>query len=218
MLRRMTAERRRLVIALSPIPLIALCRAAQYLAGPRWGAWSWLPTMLLFWAAIAALVLWAGGPASVERWLQPARGAWGWLLLAIALGLISLPGFLKHWEVLEAPAILALWLAFALLNPWFEEGYWRGLLLDATERWGGVLSVTYSAIWFALSHPLIWGVHSVALRHWVILPVLTLMGALWAVAYRRSGSLRWTIAGHMCANAFGLSVPVLLNLHLPYGP
>ena len=51
--------------------------------------------------------------------------------------------------------------AFALVNPWFEEGYWRGVL---------------------------------------------------------SRSLRWTIAGHMCADLFGLSVPVLLNLHVPSGP
>jgi hypothetical protein len=29
-------------------------------------------------------------------------------------------------------------------------------------------------------------------------------------------SLRWPIAGHMCANMFGLSVPVLLNIHVPY--
>jgi uncharacterized protein len=153
----------------------------------------------------------------LRRRLQPAQGAWPWRLLAIALGLLSLPAFLKHWQVLEPPTLLLLWLGFALVNPWFEEAYWRGLLLDATQRWGGVLSVTYSAVWFAVSHPLIWGVHSLALRHWVIVPVLALMGALWALAYRRSGSLRWTIAGHMCANAFGLTVPVLLNLHLPYG-
>jgi membrane protease YdiL (CAAX protease family) len=173
--------------------------------------------MLLFWAAIAALILWWAGPASIKRWLQPARGAWTWRLIAVALGLPPLLGFLKHWQVLQPPHILLLWVAFALVNPFLEEGYWRGLLLDATVRWGGVLSVTYSAAWFAVSHPLIWGVHCVALRHWVILPVLFLMGALWGVAYRRSGSLRWTIAGHMCANAFGLVVPVLLNLHLPYG-
>src|SRR5688572_21527 len=148
MRRSMTQERRRLIAAVSPIPLIALCRVAQHLAGPALGAWAWLPTMLLFWAVIALLVLWAGGGASVARWLQPARGAWGWRLLALALGLLSLPAFLEHWHVLQPPALLLLWLAFSLLNPWFEEGYWRGLLLDATERWGGLLSVTYSAVLF----------------------------------------------------------------------
>jgi uncharacterized protein len=176
-----------------------------------------VPAMLLFWASIGGLIVWLGGVESVKRWLQPAEGAWGWRLLAVAMGLLSLPGFVKHWPVVRPPTILVLWLAFALINPWFEEGYWRGVLLDATERWGGFLSVTYSAAWFAVSHPLIWGVHSEALRHWVIVPVLAVAGIVWAIAYRRSRSLRWPIAGHMCANLFGLSVPVLLNIHLPYG-
>jgi uncharacterized protein len=65
-------------------------------------------------------------------------------------------------------------------------------------------------------NPRLWGVHTVALREWVVLPVLAVMGAVWAIAYRRSKSLRWAIAGHMCANLFGLSVPVLLNIHVPY--
>lgn len=213
----MTDQRRRLVAAASPIALIAVCRAAQYIAAPALGAWACLPTMFLFWALIAGLILWVGGVESVKRWLQPAHGAWPWRLLAVAVGLLSLPGFVKHWSVVRPPMILFLWLAFALINPWFEEGYWRGVLLDATERWGGILSVMYSAAWFAVSHPLIWGVHSVALRHWVILPVLALIGVVWAMAYRRSKSLRWPIAGHMCANLFGLAAPVLLNIHLPYG-
>jgi len=173
--------------------------------------------MLLFWAFIGALILWLGGMKSVERWLRPAKGAGLWCLLAIAMGLLSLPGFVMHWQVLRSPTVLLLSLAFALINPWFEEGYWRGVLLDATERWGAVLSVTYSAAWFAVSHPLIWGVHALALRHWVVLPVLAAVGVVWAVAYRRSGSLRWPIAGHMCSNVLGLSVPVLLNIHVPYG-
>jgi membrane protease YdiL (CAAX protease family) len=172
--------------------------------------------MLLFWAAIGGLILFVGGAEAVRRWLRPAQGGRVWCVLALLVGLLSLPGFLKHWQVLRSPAILCVWLAFALVNPWFEEGYWRGLLLDATERWGGIPSVTYSAAWFAASHPLVWGVHSEALRHPVILPVLAVVGIVWAMAYRRSGSLRWPIAGHMCANAFGLAVPVMLNLYLPY--
>ncbi len=209
-------EGRRLVAAASPIALIALCRAAQYVAGPALGAWAWLPTMLLFWASIAGLILWLGGADLVKRWLSPAQGAWGWRLLALAMGLVSLPGFVQHWPVVRPPTILFFWLAFSLINPWVEECYWRGVLLDATERWGGFLSVTYSATCFAVSHPLVWGVHSAALSDWVVVPVLAVIGMAWAIAYRRSQSLRWPIAGHMCANAFGLAVPVMLNIHRPY--
>lgn len=209
-------EHRRLVAVASPIGVIAVCRAAQYLGAPALGVWAWLPSMLLFWACIAVLILWVRGLESAKRWLTPARGPWLWRILALAAGLLSLPGFVGHWEVVKPPPILLLWFVYALVNPWFEEGYWRGLLLDATERWGGFWSVTYSAACFAASHPLIWGVHSMALRQAVVLPALALVGIVWAVAYRRSGSLRWPIAGHMCANLFGLAVPVLLNMHVPY--
>jgi uncharacterized protein len=209
-------ERRRLLVVVSPIALIAICRVAQYAAAPWFGRWAWLPTMVLFWACIGGLIVWVGGLATVRRRLQPARGARLWCLLAVLMGLLSLPAFVKHWSVIHPPPILFAWLVFSFVNPWFEEGYWRGLLLDATERWGGLLSVAYSATWFAVSHPLIWGVHTVALRQWVILPALAVLGIVWAMAYRRSKSLRWPIAGHMCANLFGLSVPVLLNIHVPY--
>jgi membrane protease YdiL (CAAX protease family) len=213
----MTDAKRQLMIAASPVALVGVCRAAQYAAAPFLGIWSWLPTMMLFWACIAGLVAWAGGAGAVRRWLRPASGSLVWRLLAVGVGLLSLPGFVEHWSVLRSPSVLSAWLAFSLLNPWFEESYWRGLLLDATSALGGILSACYSAVWFALSHPLIWGVHSTAMAHWVSVPVLAVVGALWALAYRRSGSLRWPIAGHMCANLFGLSVPVLLNLHVPYG-
>jgi CAAX protease family protein len=209
-------ERRRLLVVASPIALIAICRVAQYTAAPSFGRWAWLPTMVLFWACIAGLIACVGGMTQVNRWLQPARGAPVWCLLAVVVGLLPLPTFVKHWSVVRPPPILFACLVFSLVNPWFEEGYWRGLLLDATERWGGLPSVTYSAVWFAVSHPLIWGVHTVALRQWVILPALAVLGIVWAMAYRRSMSLRWPIAGHMCANLFGLSVPVLLNIHVPY--
>jgi membrane protease YdiL (CAAX protease family) len=73
----------------------------------------------------------------------------------------------------------------------------------------------YSTLLFALSHPIIWGVHSVALRQPAALVGLALVGAVWGVAYRRSRSLRFAIAGHALANLLGLSVPMLLNLYIP---
>ena len=72
-----------------------------------------------------------------------------------------------------------------------------------------------STLLFALSHHLIWGVNSVALRHPAVVVGLAVVGAAWGVAYYRTKSLRFTIAGHAAANLLGLSVPVLMNLHVP---
>ena len=154
-------------------------------------------------------------PDAVARWLRRPRGSTLWCALALMAGLLSLPGFIAHWRVLAPPYVLVSWLLFALVNPFFEEGYWRGLVLDTTRGWPGAISVTYSAAWFAVSHPLIWGVHSAALREWAVIPVLMALGIVWAMAYRRNGSLWCSIAGHMCSNLFGLAVPIMLNLYSP---
>jgi membrane protease YdiL (CAAX protease family) len=206
--------RARLVAIASPFVLVGASRALQYLFGGL-GVWAWVPTILFFWAAIAALAFACAGREGVSRWWQPARNASAWSALAVFMGLLSLPQFVLHWRALETPLVVGLWLAFAAVNPWFEEAYWRGLLLDATGGWNRVLSVLYSSALFAISHPLIWGVHSVPQRNPVIVPVLMAVGLVWAVTYRRTGSLRWTLVGHVCANLFGMGALVLLNLHDP---
>lgn len=210
-----TTQRRRVLAALSPVLLIAVCIPVQHVAGTMLGAWAWVPTMLVFWATIAIAVAWFGGRDAIARWLQPARGTAFWSLLAVGVGLLSLPGFLAHWRIVSDPLILGFWLAFALINPWIEEAYWRGMLMDATASWAGFLSIVYTAAWFALSHPLIWGVHSTAMRQWPVVIAMFFVGAVWATVYRRSRSIRWTIAGHMLANLLGMAVPVLLNLYDP---
>jgi len=205
--------RRRLVIV-SPIGLIGACHLVQP-ATTGLGPWAWVPTMVFFWAAIAGLISWAAGRDAVRRWLQAPQGGWAWSALAVAVGLLSLREFLSNWHLLESATVFFLWLGFGLVNPWFEEAYWRGLLIDATAGWVGGLGVVYSTLLFAWSHHLIWGVNSAALRHPAVLVGLAVVGAVWGVAYHRTRSLRFTIAGHAAANLLGLSVPVLMNLHVP---
>jgi hypothetical protein len=210
-----SSELRRRLLIFSPVGLIVACHLLQRAAGDALGVWAWVPTMTVFWATIAGLIAWARGRQALGRWLQAPQGSWMWSVLAVAVGLVSVREFLADWNVLQSATVFSLWLGFGLINPWFEESYWRGLMLDATATWVGGLGVVYSTLLFVVSHRLIWGVHSVALRHPAALAGLVIVGAVWSVAYRRTGSLRWTIAGHALANLLGLSVPMLLNLHIP---
>lgn len=207
---------RRWGVMLSPIAIIALGRGIQYAAGPALGAWSWLPTMVAFWSAMAGVIAWARRDRPTDTWFAAPRGRAWWSIASVGIGLVSLREFASGWHSLESPAVLFLWLAFGLVNPWFEESYWRGLLIDASGDWK-YLGVIYSSVAFAASHPLIWGVHSIALRSLAATAGLALAGVVWGMAYWRTGSLRWTIVGHGCANLFGLSVPILLNLYVPAG-
>jgi membrane protease YdiL (CAAX protease family) len=203
-------------VVLSPIAVIAVCAGVQHAAGPWLGVWSWVPTMLVFWASIAGVIAWGRGDAARKTWFGRPRGGVAWSVLAVVVSLGAVREFLSGWHSLESPGVLALWLVFGLVNPWFEEAYWRGLLIDAAGRWKAA-GVVYSTTFFAISHPLIWGVHSVALRSPAALMGLGVVGAVWGIVYARTGSLRWTIVGHCCANLLGLSVPILLNLHVPAG-
>jgi membrane protease YdiL (CAAX protease family) len=205
---------RRWGVLLSPFAVIAVCSGLQHAVGPALGVWSWIPTMVLFWAAIAGVIAWARPDAPLGPWIARPRAGVVWSVLAVLVSLGGVRELLSGWRSLGSPAVLALWLVFGLVNPWFEECFWRGLLIDAAGRWK-VAGVVYSTALFAISHPLIWGVHSEALRHPAALVGLALAGAVWGTAYARTGSLRWTIVGHACANLLGLSVPILLNLHVP---
>jgi membrane protease YdiL (CAAX protease family) len=206
--------RRDWLVVVSPFPLIAVCRSIELLETPL-GTWVWVPAMLVFWFAIAVLVRYGGSSEALACWLRTPRRPGSWCGLAVAVGLLSLPEFIGHWRVLLNPGVMIAWVLFALVNPLFEEAYWRGLLLDATASWRTVPAVAYSAFLFAASHPLIWGVRSEALRDLRVVPVLAMIGVVWAMAYRRTGSLVCSVVGHACANLLGMSVPLLLNLYSP---
>jgi membrane protease YdiL (CAAX protease family) len=199
----------------SPILLIGVCAGIQVAAGKVVGVWAWVPTMLVFWMVIAALLRGYSRQASVTSRFRPALGSLIWSVLAVAAGLLSLHGFLRHWSLLAELHLILAWAVFALVNSWFEESYWRGLLMDSTASWGKFFSLVYSAVLFAVSHPLIWGVHSLPLRKIESLGALLLVGLIWGLAYQRTQTLRWCVVGHMLANLFGLAALVLLNLYDP---
>lgn len=199
----------------SPILLIGVCAGVQVAAGKLLGVWAWVPTMIVFWLIIAALLRGYSRHVSVVSRFRPASGSFIWSVLAVAAGLLSLHGFLRHWSLLAEWHLILAWAIFSLVNPWFEESYWRGLLLDSTASWGRLPSLLYSAVLFAISHPLIWGVHSLPLRKVESLGALCMVGLIWGLAYQRTHTLRWCVVGHMLANLFGLAALVLLNLYDP---
>lgn len=159
--------------------------------------------------------MWARRRSRLTEWLKPGHGSRAWPVSAVLVGAIPLPILLSNWRLLEDPLVVVLWLVFALLNPWFEEAYWRGLLLDATAPWPRVVALVYSTALFVLSHPLIWGVHSIANRHPHAVVGLVLMGAVWGMTYQRTRTLRAVIFAHTLTDLFNLAVPVFLNLYVP---
>ena len=102
---------------------------------------------------------------------------------------------------------------FVLLNPFFEELYWRGFVLDYTFS-SKIASLLYSSVLFILSHLLIWGVFSYGNRNYFLIGSLAIMSAVRCIV-RIKKSLWWCIVSHFLVDVFNLMVFVMLNLVIP---
>ncbi|MBM3761748.1 MAG: CPBP family intramembrane metalloprotease [Acidobacteria bacterium] len=203
------------LILVSPLAIMALGHLTARVTGTYLGEWAWIPVNLVLWSSFAAMIHWGGGKQSISRWLGPSVGGWGWSALAVFIGLIPLPIFLKHWDLLSPISIWLPWILFALINPALEEFFWRGLLLDHAKSWPAWLAILVSSLLFALNHPLSFGVNSIANRHPATFISTLLMGQIWAVTYQKTKSLRATIVAHTLVDLLNLSIPVFLNLYVP---
>jgi hypothetical protein len=207
---------RRGMVLLSPVIVVGLGYAVARITGAVWGLWSWIPVLVYYWAVLGVLIAWGGGREALGRWLQPSRGRRIWLWRAVSLALPTvflLTVFFENLPRLNQPWIVVLWLVLSFVNPWLEEGYWRGLLMDAAEHWPGWLAGLYSAFWFGASHPLVLGVNGAEAVQGLPGFIGTfIVGLVWALIYRQTCSLRWPIFGHFLQDLFAPPILVFLNL------
>ena len=210
------SSRKRNLILLSPLLVIACGHLFARVCVRFLGAWTWLPLMLVYWALLLGCVLGAREwPLLVAAYKRPSGRPW-WLA-GLAVGLLPLPLLLLHGRLLRDPLLTCLWLLVAVINPFFEESYWRGLLGEATGSWPAWAACLYSSLLFTASHPLMWGVFSVDNRNWQAWASLLVMGLVWSAAYRNRRSLRAVTASHALVDLCNLSVFAFLNLYLPRG-
>jgi len=113
------------------------------------------------------------------------------------------------------PDATALTAGFAVINPFMEEAFWRGLVLDKTAHWPTWLRVVYTSAMFAASHPAIWGVHSRANRTpEVVLSTFT-MGVAWSISAIYTKSLWWSVLAHFIVDLANMAVFTFLNYYDP---
>ncbi|MEH7346530.1 CPBP family intramembrane glutamic endopeptidase [Bacillus sp. JJ1532] len=179
----------------------------------------WMITAASYWG-LTGLIKLLFVPAEVYKdWLKKPVFIKKWLLFGLLIGIFPAVGILLPNVnlLLEYPHITLFLLLFALINPWFEEGYWRGLLLDAGESFPRRVTIMYSTLLFVLSHPFMWGVFSIANRSYQMYISLVVMGIIWSLIRYRTSSLRWSVYSHMLVDVGNLSVFVFLNLYIPPG-
>jgi len=201
----------RRIVILSPFLIIAVNFGIAYTFGQLIGKWAFIPMVSIGWILWLFFILKFGGTKSAKNWLKKPKGKIWWAFLAILIGLIPLPLFIFHSDTLSEWIIWLPWIILALINPWIEEFYWRGLLLDYTKNWSNWKSVFYSSFLFAINHAA-FGINSELNSGFEIVISTLIMGIVWGFVYKKTKSLRWTIFAHFLVDFLGLSAPAFLDL------
>jgi len=128
-------------------------------------------------------------------------------------GLLALPLFVTN--VKAVPLIfLGFILLFSIINPFFEEIFWRGLLhyMPVSSR----TKILYSSILFSFSHYFLWGTYWLADPKKLIptVAVTFIAGILWMWFLVKQRNLLYPILSHSLCDLFNLSVAVFYGLRL----
>jgi membrane protease YdiL (CAAX protease family) len=206
-------KHRRLIL-LTPIALIIVGHlTARFFF--RWlGVWTWAPLQIVYWSGMLAILYAAHAFHKIAAAYRRPVG-WGWWVLGVTVGIIPLPILLLHLQLLRMPLLVSCWILIALVNPFIEESYWRGMLGEATMAWPGWLACSYSTVLFTAAHPLLWGVFSLGNRNWQTVIALLIMGLAWSITYRKTRSLRSITLSHALVDLGNMTVWVFLNLYAP---
>lgn len=207
----MTITKNKIILA-SPLIIIAINFIVAYLFGKLIGKWAFIPIILIEWCLFLFFILKYTDKETRSKWLRKPKNSFGWNILALIIGMIPLPLFLMHYETLDVWQVWLPWIILALINPWLEEFYWRGLLLDFTKNWSKWRSILFTSFLFAINHA-VFGVNSELNSGFTIIISTFIMGVIWALVYKKTDSLRWIILAHFLVDFFNLSAASFLDLY-----
>jgi len=194
----------------TPIILIIVTQTTAIVLGKFLDYMVLIPIILIYWGLLV-LFLSMYGIINIRKWLNKPQGHWIWIVIAIILGFSSLPFFIKDIGVFKDPLVLLLSITFFVINPWLEEFYWRGLLLDVTKKWPIWISAIYSSVLFTMWHSAFsW--YSESVRSVVFYVTVLFLGFMMVLIYRKTKSLWLCIISHMLINIFNMGIPTIMNL------
>lgn len=199
------------IVTVSPFLITIVNIILALVFGRLIGKWAFVPIILIEWVLFLYFVLHFAGKDSIKKWLQPSSQNFGWKALAVLMGLITLPLFLLHFETLSIWSIWLPWILLATINPWIEEFYYRGLLLDTISHWKNWQAILFTSAVFAMNHA-VFGINSEVTSGYTIIISTFIMGVVWALVYKKTNSLRWAIFAHFLVDFFSLSAPAFLDL------
>lgn len=105
-------------------------------------------------------------------------------------------------------------IVFALINPFFEETFWRGLFNNLPIA--PLKRQFFSGFLFSFSHYFLWGSYWLSNPRILIPTCITtfIMGWCWMWFYQKDGRLIYPILSHIIVDMFNLSIAVFLGMKL----
>jgi len=197
---------------LSPFIIITVNCIVALLFGQFIGKWAFIPIILIEWCLFLFFIIQAQGKSQFKIWMAKPKGSLVWPVIAIIISLATLPIFIKHFELLNSWTIILPWLLIAFINPFLEEFYWRGYLLDYTSNWKNWIAVIVTSFLFSANH-FVFAITSDLFKGFAVFISTLIMGIIWAIVYKKTKSLRWTIFAHFLVDILNLSVPSFLDLY-----
>lgn len=178
--------------------------------------WAWIPLALVYWTLLGFCIYLFKENKSLGDWFQKSKKAPFWITLTMLIGMFPLTILIMNYQLFHSIWLIIYWLLFALINPWFEEFYWRGILFDRLltkfPKWFVIL---YTTCLFVISHPFMWGVFSYASKSYHLYIYLSIVGIVWAITYLKTKSLRSIILSHVIVDIGNLTVLTFLNIYIP---
>ena len=212
---------RQFMVLASPILVVVIGHFAAQLFLTLFDDWAWLGSSLVYWGSMALIIWFLGDKQSLTHWFGKSQGSKWWILLALAMGLISFPLlFFPNIQVMKPIGLVIAWFLFAVVNSTCEEAYWRSFLLDETSHLPRAFGVIYFTVFFTAIHPLMLGVFSKINRFdpahptalipfWIILVILSLSFSL---LYLKTKSLRLPVLAHFLSDLGNLSIFLFMNM------
>ncbi|MBP3886161.1 MAG: CPBP family intramembrane metalloprotease [Cellulosilyticum sp.] len=173
------------------------------------GNWAFVILAIMYYICITYFVMRDQKFDLKKAYACPKLKVWT-VLVAIFTGFLPLFVFITNIELLSHQYMI-LWLVFAIVNPFFEETFWRGYVIQGLET-SPIVAVLLSTVLFTLSHPLMWGVFSYTLREPAMIASLLVMGSLWGVIYIKTKNLWLCVLSHMLVDLFNMNIFSFLDM------
>lgn len=197
-----------------PIAIIVLGNITVNLLHGALTVYTFIPGVMVYWAATIAIVCLDAQQRNISifSYLQGTRVKAYLVVLSLLVGLIPLPIFIHYLKNLNTAFLIITWIAVAVINPFFEEIFWRGYMLEHRAKMPFIAKAFYSTLLFTLSHVFIWGVISKVMLTKELIISVFIMGLAWAFIYHKSRSIVLPYFSHMLVDIFNLSVLAFMNL------